>query len=178
MWDGVHELALDGLSLQAGDRLRVTAQARDGSPWRQLGESRTLVLRVPTAEEQRVLARSLADSLMARAAAIATAERDLQRSTSDAARSRELQSNARESQNSASSSGAAQQQGNRGAMSYESAEKMRSTSRSSSASSARAWRTSRTGAKELEQRLSDAGAMDKELAARVSTTCSACCARR
>ncbi len=162
LWDGVHELKLDGRSLEAGDRLVVIAQAVDGSPWRQTTDSRRLVLRVPSAEEQRILARELADSLMSRAAQLADAEKALQRSTNDASRSRELQSGA------PTSSGASQSQsspsGNK-AMSYESAEKMRSLAQQQRDLGSRVDEL-RDGAKELQQRLNDAGAMDNELAAR------------
>ncbi len=160
LWQGLYDLTLDGRSLQAGDRLVIVAQAIDASPWQQSAESRRLVLRVPSAEEQRVLARSLADSLMARAAAISAAETELQRNTANAARSRDLQSGA------PASGGASSQQspdGSRGkAMSYEAAEKMRSIAQQQRDLGSRVEQL-REGAKELEQRLGDAGAMDKAL---------------
>jgi hypothetical protein len=160
VWEGVHELVLDGRRLEAGDRLIVVAEATDASPWRQLGASRPLVLRVPTAEEQRAIARSLADSLMARADAIAAAERALQRSTSEAARARELQGGANPSGQPNQSEGARSQ-----SMSYESAEKMRSLAQQQRDLGDRV-EDLKQGARELEQRLGESGAMDKELQAR------------
>ncbi len=163
LWEGGHVLELDGRKLEAGDRLVVVAQATDASPWRQLGASRRLVLRVPTAEEQRVLARSLADSLMARADAIAQAERALQRSTTEAARSRELQGGARsEGQQSPSN---ASPSAPKSSMSFESAEKMKSIAQQQRDLGERVEKL-REGAQELQQRLDESGAMDKEMAAR------------
>ncbi len=160
LWDGGYALALDGRKLEAGDRLVVVAQATDASPWRQQAESRRLVLRIPTAEEQRQLARSLADSLMSRADAITEAERALQRSTSDAAKSRELQGGARNSTNPSPSDGA-----KGSSMSYESAEKMKAMAQQQRDLGERVEQL-KDGARELEQRLSESGAMDKELSAR------------
>jgi hypothetical protein len=163
LWEGGHELDLDGRKLEAGDRLVVVAQATDASPWRQLGASRRLVLRVPTAEEQRVLARSLADSLMARADAIAQAERALQRSTTEAARSRELQGGARSDGQQLPSN--ASPSAPKSSMSYESAEKMKSLAQQQRDLGERVEKL-REGAQELQQRLDESGAMDKEMAAR------------
>jgi len=162
MWEGEYDVSFDDRKLAAGDRLVIVAQATDGSPWRQTVQSRRLVLRVPTAEEQRSLARSLADSLMSRAAAIAAAEKALQQSTSDASRSRELQSGARDA-SGPSSSGASPQDGAKGrAMSFESAEKMRAIAQQQRDLGSRV-EALKDGAKELERRLSDAGAMDDPL---------------
>ena len=159
MWDGLHNVSFDDRKLEAGDRLVLVAQATDASPWRQMAQSRRLVLRVPTAEEQRILARALADSLMSRASAIAAAEKALQQSTNDASRSRELQSGAREA-SSPSSSSASPQDGAKGrAMSFESAEKMRAIAQQQRDLGSRV-DALKEGAKELEQRLTDAGAMD------------------
>jgi hypothetical protein len=160
LWDGGYALALEGRKLEAGDRLVVVAQAVDASPWRQQAQSRRLVLRIPTADEQRQLARSLADSLMARADAIAEAERALQRSTSDASKSRELQGGARDGTAPSPSDGA-----KGSSMSYESAEKMKAMAQQQRDLGERVEQL-KDGAKELEQRLSESGAMDKELAAR------------
>lgn len=160
LWDGGYALALEGRTLEAGDRLVVVAQAVDASPWRQLSESRRLVLRIPTAEEQRQLARALADSLMARADAITEAERALQRSTSDAAKSRELQGGARTSTNPSPSDGA-----KGSSMSYESAEKMKAMAQQQRDLGDRVEQL-KDGARELEQRLSESGAMDKALSDR------------
>jgi hypothetical protein len=76
-------------ALQAGDAFKVTAIATDGSPWRQVGQSRELVLRLPSASEQRDVARATADSVVAKALAAANAQRQLNQRTQDAAKARE-----------------------------------------------------------------------------------------
>jgi hypothetical protein len=164
LWEGEATLTLDGRGLEPGDRLLVVAQAVDASPWRQRGESRRLVLRVPSTEEQRALARALADSLMARANALAEAERALQRSTSEAARSRDLQGASRTNESGAGT--AATPEGARSAsMSFEQAEQIKQLAQQQREMGERV-NDLKDGARELEQRLSDAGAMDRELAQR------------
>jgi hypothetical protein len=83
------DLVLSMAALQAGDAFKVTAIATDASPWRQVGQSRELVLRLPDASEQRDVARATADSVVAKALAAANAQRQLNQRTQDAARARE-----------------------------------------------------------------------------------------
>jgi hypothetical protein len=52
-WEGAAEVRPQAFSLAAGDRVYVQAVAVDASPWAQAGASRTLVLRVPGAADQR-----------------------------------------------------------------------------------------------------------------------------
>ncbi|HMS03091.1 MAG TPA: hypothetical protein PKE51_08955, partial [Gemmatimonadaceae bacterium] len=157
IWEGAVALSLDGRGLEAGDRLVIEVEAVDASPWRQRGRSRALTLRVPSASEQRTLARSLADSLMARADALAEAERALQRSTSEAARSRELQGGGTRSNEPNQSEGARSQ-----SMSYERAEQMRSLAQQQRELGDKV-ENLQQGARELEQRLDASGALDKAM---------------
>ncbi|MCU0617609.1 MAG: hypothetical protein MUD17_11100, partial [Gemmatimonadaceae bacterium] len=157
VWEGEHVLRLDGQQLEAGDRLVVEVEVVDASPWRQRGRSRALTLRVPSATEQRTIARSLADSLMAKADALAEAERALQRSTSEAARSRDLQGGGKTSNQPNQSEGARSQ-----SMSFERAEQMRSLAQQQRELGDRV-QDLQQGARELEQRLDASGAMDKAM---------------
>src|SRR5918912_1985530 len=74
--------------LVPGDELHVVVAATDASPWRQTGVSRELVLRIPSLEERRQMARALGDSAAAHASAAAKAQRQLEQRTGEAARSR------------------------------------------------------------------------------------------
>jgi len=87
-WAAEVPVDLAARGLEPGDALHLVLSVMDDSPWHQTGESRALVIRVPTLEETRALARSLGDSAAARTAAAASAERDLAQRTREAARSR------------------------------------------------------------------------------------------
>ena len=59
--------------LQPGDALHVKIVATDDSPWGQKGESRELLLKIPTMEERRAMARDAADSAVREAMSAAAA---------------------------------------------------------------------------------------------------------
>jgi hypothetical protein len=87
-FEGAIPLDLDALGLQSSDAvLRVDVTATDGSPWRQVGRSRTLVLRRAGVSERREQARAMADSVAASAASLAKQQQQLAQQTGDAARS-------------------------------------------------------------------------------------------
>jgi hypothetical protein len=167
LWEGGMMLPLDGWELEAGDRLHVVAIATDNSPWRQVTRSRELVLRVPSLSEQRAMARSLADSLAAQAARAATAERMLQQATSDASRSRELQGGGRpDGAQSGGQSRAQGEKGREGSMTFSAAERARRLAREQQQLGSRI-DSMRQSARELEERLQSAGALDREMADRM-----------
>ncbi len=87
-WSGVQVLDAAARGLEPGDALRIVAEAVDASPWKQLARSREVLLRVPSLDEQRALAREAADSAAAAAARAATAQRALERKMADEARTR------------------------------------------------------------------------------------------
>ena len=155
-------VALDGRDLQPGDKLHVVAIAIDDSPWRQSTISAEVILRVPSLSEQRSLARSLADSLAARAAQMAQMEKRLQQNTADAARSRELKEG---NKDGSQSNGGKAQQG-KDKMSFAAAEKAKQLGRDQQQLSSKV-DSLRASAKELEERLKNAGALDTALAARM-----------
>ena len=157
-------IALDGRDLQPGDKIHVVAVATDDSPWRQQTQSAELVLRVPSLTEQRSLARSLADSLAARAAQIAADEKKLAQNTNDASRSRDLKSGSKN--DGAQSNGAPKPPGKDGNMSFSAAEKAKQLARDQQKLGSRV-DSLRASAKELEERLKSAGALDTALAARM-----------
>ena len=87
-FEGSVPLDLDALGLKGDDgSLRVDVTATDASPWRQVGRSRTLVLRRAGLTERREQARATADSVAAGAASLAKQQQALAQQTSDAARS-------------------------------------------------------------------------------------------
>ena len=86
-FEGTVPLDLDALGLKGDDgSLRVDVTAIDASPWRQVGRSRTLVLRRAGVSERREQARATADSVAAGASALARQQQQLAQQTSDAAR--------------------------------------------------------------------------------------------
>ena len=86
-FEGSVPLDLDALGLKGEDgSLRVDVTATDASPWRQVGRSRTLVLRRAGVSERREQARATADSVAAGASALARQQQQLAQQTSDAAR--------------------------------------------------------------------------------------------
>ena len=157
-------IALDGRDLQPGDKIHVVAVATDDSPWRQQTQSAELILRVPSLTEQRSLARSLADSLAARAAQIAAEEKRLAQNTSDASRSRDLKSGGKN--DGAQSNGAPKSPGKDGNMSFSAAEKAKQLASDQQKLGSRV-DSLRASARELEERLKSAGALDTALAARL-----------
>ena len=85
-WLGELSVSLTQLDLNPGDAVSITAEARDAAPWGRVGTSRRLVLRVPTADEQRDAATDAADSAVDHAAAAVAAQKGVERRTSEAAR--------------------------------------------------------------------------------------------
>ena len=86
-FEGTVPLDLDALGLKGDDgSLRVEVTATDASPWRQVGRSRTLILRRAGVTERREQARATADSVAAGAASLARQQQQLAQQTSDAAR--------------------------------------------------------------------------------------------
>jgi hypothetical protein len=95
--------------------------ATDNSPWAQHGESRELLLKIPTLEERRAIARDAMDSAVSQVRAAAQAEKSLQERTTDAARDR-----ARTPADAPPPTGANGKQGN---MTYEAAEKAKAVAK-------------------------------------------------
>ena len=157
-WVGVVTLDLGGRGLQPGDAMHVVAQATDGSPWHQMGQSRDLVLRVPSLSEQRQIVRATADSTVAGVTAAAAAQRQLQQQTEEAARERGSRSGASGSSASGSSP--------RSGLSYQAATRAKSLAAQQRDLSARIDSLQRQ-AQELERQLKQAGALDSGLAARL-----------
>lgn len=164
-FDGGATVPLAGRQLEPGDRLLVVAVAEDASPWRQQARTAPRVLRVPSLSEQREAARSLGDSLAARAAQLAAQEARLQRSTAEAARSRELAGSGRPDQNT--QAGAQRNGAQPGTMRFSAAERAKQLAREQQQLAARV-DSLRQGARQLEQRLRGANAMDTTLASRMS----------
>lgn len=153
VWAG--EAAIDpvAMTLKAGDKLHVQAVAVDASPWRQVGTSREVVLRVPSTTEMRSLARASADSAVAGANALAAAQKELQRRTGDAARSR----------TQASGSAAANAGGDKQPqMQYQAAERAKGLAQEQRQLANRMEKLQEQ-ARSLERQLAQAGALDTAL---------------
>lgn len=141
------DLGLSMAPLQPGDAMKITAIATDASPWRQVGSSRELVLRLPSASDQRDAARAAADSAVAKALAAANAQRQLNQRTQDAARAQ-----ARE----------AEKKGKDAPMSFEASEQAKRFAKEQRDLADRMQQV-QNAAKQLEKQLKDAGALDSTL---------------
>ncbi len=157
IWDGSIVVDLASWGLQPGDALTLRVVATDNSPWAQTGTSRELVLKVPTLEERRTLARDAGDSLARNARSAAEAQRDLARRTEEAARQRG------QSRASNDNANAAPRAGDAPPMSYEQSEQARSIAKDQQAVAERMEQL-RKSAAALEEQLKQAGALDSSLA--------------
>jgi hypothetical protein len=148
IWGTAIVLDVAGRGLEAGDVLHLKVVATDNSPWAQRGESRELIVRVATSEEQREMARATGDSAVAAADAAVKAQKALERRAADAAQDR----------------AAAPADGKGGEkMSFEAAQKAKALADDQKAMADQVKQLSEV-AKALEQQLREAGALDTALA--------------
>ena len=161
VWNGTTTLELGPRELKPGDALHVKVVAIDNSPWAQRGESRELILKIPTMEERRAMARDAADSAVREAQSAASAQRSLEQRTDDASRDRGQRGNAARAGDSppADAKGGGQQ----GSMSYEAAEQARAVAKEQRAMAERVKNLQQQAAA-LEQQLKQAGVLDSSLA--------------
>jgi len=158
LWNGTPTLDLASRDLKPGDALRIQIVAIDNSPWAQRGVSRELVLRIPTMEERRSLARAAADSTASEARQTAAAQKSLEQRTDEASRERGARN-----QNSNGAKGAEGARQREKDMSFESAEKARALAQEQRALTERVNKLKDAAAK-LEEQLKQAAALDTALA--------------
>jgi hypothetical protein len=159
VWNGTAALDIAARGLGPGDALRIQAVAVDNSPWAQRGVSREIVLRVPTLDERREMARASADSTAQEAVATAAAQRSLEQRTDEASRER----GNRDTQRDASSAAARGANDPSRNMSYESAEKARALAQEQRALAQRVEKLKQAAAA-LQEQLRQAAALDTSLA--------------
>ena len=157
VWDGSAVLDLATRGLEPGDALHVKIIAVDNSPWGQRAESRELLLKIPTTEERRAIARASADSAVSQARAMAQAQKSLEQRTSDAQREGKQRNANQEGAGSAASGD------KKDAMSYEAAEKAKAVAKDQRAL-AEDVKKLQDAAAALEKQLKQAGALDSSLA--------------
>jgi hypothetical protein len=155
-WTGNATLSLPSLGVEPGEAVHVVAVAVDGSPWKQNGMSRELVLRVPGVSEARANVRAAADSAVQRAQAAAAAQKALQQRTNEAARARQRNVPQKGEQNA----------GNKNSMSYESAQQAQALAKEQRELAER-MRNLQENAKQIEKQLKQSGALDSALSARL-----------
>ena len=161
VWNGTTALDLGARGLKAGEALRVQVVVVDNSPWAQRGVSRELILRVPTMEERRMLAREAADSAANAAMRAASEQKALQQRTDEASRERGQRN---QSNTGATGAEAARQREQREKeMSFESAEKARALAQEQRELTERVDKL-KDAAKALEEQLKQASALDSSLA--------------
>src|SRR5215203_667190 len=158
-WTGDATLSLPALGVQAGEAVHIVATAVDGSPWRQNGSSRELVLRVPGMTEARANVRAAADSAVQRAQAAAAAQKALQQRTQEAARAR--QRTAQKSEKNAGNT-----KGSQNSMSYEAAQQAQQLAKEQRDLAERMQQLQQT-AEQLEKQLKQTGALDSALSQRL-----------
>lgn len=159
VWNGTPRVDLAPRGLQPGDALRLQIVAVDNSPWAQRGVSRELVLRIPTMEERRSLARAAADSAAYEARSAAAAQKSLEQRTDQASRER----GARNNENTGGGRGAEGARQREREMSFESAEKARALAQEQRALAERVEKL-KEAARALEEQLRQAAALDSGLA--------------
>jgi len=158
VWNGTPTVDLAARDLGAGDVLTVRIAATDNSPWAQRGVSRELVLRVPSMEERRTLARDAADSAAARAVTAAAEQKSLEQRTDQASRERDARNQSSGARGAEDARIARERE-----LSYASAEKARALAQEQRELADRVEKL-RWAAKELEEQLAQAAALDSGLA--------------
>jgi hypothetical protein len=156
VWNGLPVIDLAPFELQAGDALRLQVAATDNSPWKQRGLSREVVIRIPTMEERRSLARNSADSTANAARNAATQQKSLEQRTDEASKERGNRGN----QNNQPSADA--NKGKDKEMSYESAEKARALAQEQKELAEKIDKL-KDAAAALQEQLKEAGALDSSL---------------
>ena len=156
VWDGSAVLDLATRSLKPGDALHVKIVAADNSPWGQRGESRELLLKIPTMEERRAIARSSMDSAVSQVKSAAAAEKSIEQRTSEAARDR-AQRNTQDTPSNAAGSD------KKGSMSYDAAEKAKAVAKDQRELTDQVKKLEQAAAA-LEQQMKQAGALDSAIA--------------
>ena len=157
IWNGTPVVDLAARGLEPGDALAITVVGVDNSPWAQRGVSRELVVRMPTMEERRSLAREAADSAANEALSAAAAQKSLEQRTDEASRERAR------AQSGGEKSGAQSQSDREKEMSYAAAEKARALAKEQREMAERVDKL-RDAAAQLEQQLKGASALDSSLA--------------
>ncbi len=157
-WGGSAVIDLSAQHLQPGDALHVVLSAVDNSPWAQRGTSRELLLKVPSMDERRQMARAAADSAVAGVQRAAAAEQGLQQRTSEMSRERmnhPVDNAARANEQAAKGQ-------SKSTLSYESAEKAKALAQEQQDLADRVTRLQQAAA-QLRQQLDRAGALDSSL---------------
>ncbi len=167
-WLGGVVQNMGDLELGAGDRVEIVVVARDAAPGRREGTSPTLTLRVPSTSEERAAANAASAAAVAAANAAAQAQAKLADRTETAARSRSDRGAASENQpsqppNAPPNPAHPQAGGDRPAMGFESAEQAKEIAEQQRALQERV-QGLEAAAREMEDRLRAAGALDTSLA--------------
>ena len=151
VWGTAVELDVARRGLVAGDALHLKLVATDNSPGHQRGESRELIVRVATAQQERELARSAGDSTVAKADAAVAAEKALERRAKEAAQDRATRANPDATKQGANS------------MNFDAAQKAKALAEDQKALAEQVKQLGQA-AKSLEDQLRQAGALDSSLA--------------
>jgi hypothetical protein len=155
-WVGTAAARLSAFPLRAGDALVAVLVARDAAPGVREGTSAELILRVPTAEQAREVARATGDAAVTAAEAAARAQAELAERTATEARTRS-------DRDGAPSAASPTPTRSREPLTFEGAERARDIAAQQRELQQRIEELQQAAA-EMEERLRRAGAMDPELA--------------
>lgn len=173
LWSSGHTIDLRPLGLTPGDAIEVTLLARDAAPGARTSASAPLVIRIPTASEARAAADEAANAAVAAADAAAKAQSELAERTALEARSRGERTDAAARSDSLARNQQQSQQGRapanqptpnapREQLGYEGAERAREIGEEQKQLREQV-ENLEAAAKELEDRLRQAGALDSSL---------------
>lgn len=185
-WAGTAMTEVAAYALKPGDAIEITLVARDAAPGERMSVSAPLVLRVPTTEQAREAAREAAEAAVAQAEAAAAAQAGLAERTATESRTRsdrgteaqpraggtQQQQQAGQQPNQPGQAGRPGQQGTPGErqentprdpLAYEGAERAREIAEEQRELARRVEQVEEA-ARELEDRLRSAGALDSALA--------------
>ena len=167
IWSGAYAVDLEAFALTPGDAIQVVLVARDAAPGVREAVSAPIVLRVPTADQAREAARDAADAAVSAADAVAREQAALGERTATEARTRSDRTAAQreEDQRTAEirNQNPNQASAPREALGYENAEKAKEIAEQQRQLTARVDQLEEA-ARQLEDRLRDAGALDTGLA--------------
>ena len=162
-WVGGAVQALGDLALAPGAAVRFEAVARDAVPGRPETVSAPLLLRVPTAAEERAAARDVGEAAVAAARAAAQAQAQLAERTATEARTRTDRPSPPTASSAARPDAATPPANATSAMRFDGAERAKEIAAQQRAMQERVSGLEET-AREMEDRLREAGALDTSLA--------------
>ncbi len=163
LWSGAAAADIASFGLAAGDAIQAVLVARDAAPGAREAVSAPIILRVPTADEARAAAREAADDAVAAADAAVAAQKALAERTENEARARTERTEAQRTEDARAAERPSAAQPPREQLGFEGAERAKEIGARQRELTDRVDQLEEA-ARELEDRLREAGALDSGLA--------------